>query len=256
MRRLCVRLCLRRRRPLTSQFDLPSREVLLRQAARLAALRGRVLRRAGVAHLGPVLDLGAGTGAVSGELVRRSRGPVVALDRRIEALGDREAFAGALPVAADGVALPFPNETFALVHAQLVFMWQRDARGLAAEIARALVPKGMLLAVEPDFGGLLEWPESIALRDVWESALCRAGADPRIGRKLPVLLESLGFRTRVDLLNAPSAPDGDRFVLLEELPLTELERRRVRDSRRQDELLPGEAKLVHLPFLFVSASRP
>lgn len=219
-------------------------------------MRGRILRRLGVAALGPVLDMGTGYGAVVPELVRRSRGPVLALDRSPKSFKDPEVFAGALPVRGDGTALPFPDELFALVHVQLVFMWQTFAAPLAGEIARVLRPGGTLLAVEPDYGGLVEWPNSIAARTLWESALERAGADPRVGRKLPSLFESLGLRIRIDLPNVPSSPDPDRFDLLQTLPLSDPEQKLLADCRKQDRALKAEEKFVHLPVFFISATKP
>lgn len=235
--------------------DLPSQELLVRQAERLSALRGRILRRLGVARLGPVLDLGAGHGALTSELVRRSRGGVVALDRRRGILGGTSAFDGAHLVVGDGKALPFSDECFDLVVVQLVFLWERDHMGLALEIARVLRPSGTLLAVEPDFGGLIEWPGAISLRDIWLAALCRAGADPLVGRKLAGVFESAGLRSRVDLFSAPSPPDSDRFELLAGLPMTETEKARLEACRRADSMLEQEKKMVHLPFFFVSGSK-
>ncbi len=237
-------------------FDLPSESLLVRQSERLSALRSRILRRLSIARLGPVLDLGAGHGAVVGELVRRSRGPVVALDRRLEPFRNVKSFAGALCVRGDGISLPFSDSVFAFVHLQLVFLWQKDPAALASEIVRVLHPGGSILAIEPDFGALMEWPESVALRGLWMHALERAGADPRVGRKLPVLLSSLGLKVRVDLLNGTSEADADRFELLGGLPLTTEEQERLEVCRIEDKRLSGERKLVHLPYVFTSASRP
>lgn len=260
-------LCLRRRgevswcRPTADDVheatpDLPSSELLERQAQRLSALRGRVLRRLGVAHLGPVLDLGAGQGAVTGELLRRSRGPVVALDRRAEALHSSGSFEGALRVAADGKALPFADDSFALVYLQVVLLWDCDPRAVIGEVARVLRPGGVAVAVEPDYGGLIEWPEEIALSALWRAALSRAGADPLVGRKLPGLFHAAGFEVQVDLLSAPSAADADRFELLGELLLTEEERADLERCRKADRELRAAEKLVHLPFLFVTGKKP
>ncbi len=58
------------------------------------------------------------------------------------------------------------------------------------EIYRVLQPKGMLVAIEPDYGGMIEYPPEIATGDLWIAALSRAGADPCIGRKLPSILHT------------------------------------------------------------------
>lgn len=236
--------------------DLPSLELLERQAERLSALRGRILRRLGVAHLGPVLDLGAGLGAVTGELVRRSKGPVVAADRRTAVLGAAKSLDGALRVAAEGKALPFADKSFELVYLQLVLLWERDPGAVIGEVARVLRPGGVALAVEPDYGGLMEWPKGIALSELWRAALSRAGADSLVGRKLPASFHAAGLEVQVDLLGAPSPADSDRFELLGGLPLTEEERAGLERRREADRELRAEQKLVHLPFVFVTGRKP
>ena len=62
------------------------KQLLTEQAAWLAPARARLLRRVAIAHRQRVLDLGAGPGAVTPELVRRSGGLVVALDVDLDAL--------------------------------------------------------------------------------------------------------------------------------------------------------------------------
>ncbi len=246
--RLCLRLC--RGRGVTAA-DLPSPEALEAQAARLAGMRSRLLRQAGVAHLGPVLDLGAGYGAVTGELRRRAKGPVVALDRRREAL----AHAGPPAVAADAHALPFSRGAFAAVFCQLVFLWLADLPRALAEIDRVLAPGGTLLAIEPDYGGLVEHPADLALGEVWRAAIARAGGDPLAGRHLVARLGEAGYHAETRLLPSLAAPDGTRFDVLAGLPLEPAERARVDAARRAEQALPPGAAVIHLPFFFVLARR-
>ena len=114
---------------------------------------------------------------------------------------------------------------------------------------------GALVSIEPDYGGMIEHPEELALRDVWIAALRRAGADPLVGRKLPGVLAAAGFRVRVDLVDRLEPPADARFRLLEELPLDESQRRRLEAARRFDAGCPAWAKTVHLPFFLVSAEK-
>ena len=120
---------------------------------------------------------------------RRSGGEVVALDCRQNVLAsDPQSFAGADRVCGDALRLPFADGTFDLVFCQFTFLWI-DARSAVKEIHRVLQPEGVLVAIEPDYGGMMEYPPEIAARDLWITALNRAGADPCIGRKLPGMLE-------------------------------------------------------------------
>jgi len=254
--RVRVRLCWRR--PLTTRPlrpELPAEAVLSAQAEALAAMRSRLLRRVGIAHRGPVLDLGAGSGAVTAELVRRSRGPVVAFDRHPDALAGSPAHQVAV---GEATALPFGDASFALVFAQCVFLWNGvDTRAaILAEVRRVLSPRGVLLAVEPDWGGAMEHPEAIAIAPVASDALARAGADPKVGRRLPSELRRAGFDVRVELFPEIGTTPAGRYALLEGLPFTEAERARVREARAAEARLPPGETLVHVPFVFVTATRP
>ncbi|MFN2111172.1 MAG: class I SAM-dependent methyltransferase, partial [Anaerolineae bacterium] len=88
------------------KYDLPAPEMLVQQAEWLAPARGRLFRQIRIARRKCVLDLGAGYGAVTGELVRRARGPVVALDCATAALREGvAAFAGAQRTGGDALRL-------------------------------------------------------------------------------------------------------------------------------------------------------
>lgn len=215
----------------------------------LAPMRARLLRRAGVAHRGPVLDLGAGWGIVTEELARRARGPVVALDRDPGAVVEL----GPRGVLGDAQRLPFEEAQFDLVFCQQVLMWLPDLDRAMAEIRRVLRPGGVLVALEPDYGGMMEHPEGIAIAAVWAAALARAGADPRVGRRLAPAAARAGFDVGCDLLAAPAPADGGRFDLLEGLPLTADERACVESAARAQADLPRGAAFVHLPFVCITA---
>lgn len=236
--------------------ELPAQNLLEEQAAWLAPVRARLLRRVGVAHRKRVLDLGAGFGAVTGELVRRSGGPVAALDRSWTALShDIAPFAGAGRVCGQAETLPFTAASFELVFCQLVLMWVSPAETIQ-EIKRVLRPGGVLVACEPDYGGMIEYPPEISTKALWLPALRRAGADPLIGRKLPGLLAAQGFEVRVDLLPELVPPSPLRFELLRGLPLTPDEQKDLKGIEAQTAKI-GQAwqQVVHLPFVLVTATK-
>lgn len=262
MRRLRVRVCLRGRGEVTAiaptpatDFSLPPPELLARQAAWLAPARARLLRRVHVARRRRVLDLGCGWGAVAGELVRRAGGTVVALDRNHAALAaDPAPFAGARRVCADAARLPFADAAFDLVFCQFALLWiQFDV--VLPEVRRVLAPGGALVALEPDYGGLVEHPPQIAARDLWLAALRRAGADPEVGRKLPGMLADLGFDVRVDLLDRLGPAEGARREFLRGLPLAPDEQAALVAIERAEASVAPRARVAHLPVFLVTAVR-
>ncbi len=235
-------------------YSLPSEELLREQAAWLAPARSRLLRRADIARRQNVLDLGCGSGAVTGELVRRAGGKVTALDCREDVFTEYAAsFAGAACVCGRAEALPLADHTFDLVFCQFAFLWF-DAPAAVREIRRVLAPGGALVALEPDYGGMIEYPPEIALGDVWTDALRRAGADPCVGRKLPVLLSHAGFRVHVDLPDRLMPPSPLRFRMIEGLPLMPDEKKTLRKAEKHDAEMGDAPRVVHLPVFFLHAT--
>ena len=238
-----------------NQCNLFSAESLCRQAEWLAAARARALRTIGIAHRETILDLGCGCGAVTGELSRRSGGEVVAFDCRRDVLAEHpQSFVGAERICGDAIALPFADASFDLVFCQFTLLWT-DAAAVAQEIHRVIRPKGVLLAIEPDYGGMIEHPPEIATRDLWIAALTRAGADPNVGRKLPGILRAPDWNVEVDLLNRLMPPSPLRFDLLRELPLTDAEKQRLSSLQAADAAIAESAKVVHLPMFIVIGER-
>ncbi len=240
------------------KYDLPAPEMLAQQAAWLAPARGRLFRQVGIARRKRVLDLGAGYGAVTGELVRRAGGMVVALDRVVMALREgAAAFGGASRTGGDALWLPFADAVFDLVFTQLTLLWVQPVTRALDEIRRVLRPGGALVALEPDYGGMIEYPPEIAARELWLSALKRAGADPLIGRALPGLLAARGFTVTVGFFESLYAPSPARFDFLRDLPLTTTEALTLETI--ETEALGRHspwAQIAHLPFFLAAALKP
>jgi SAM-dependent methyltransferase len=246
--------------------SLPTAALLRQQAEWLAPMRARLLRRVAIARRASVLDLGAGYGAVSHELARRASGQVVALDLALAPLltipaapatPDYDTPADAVRcVCADGSCLPFPNAAFDLVFCQCFLMWAAAPAGVVAEVGRVVQPGGVFVAIEPDYGGMIEHPPAIATRELWLAALERAGATPHAGRMLPGWLEVCGFEVQVDLLPGMLPPSSARFEFLRGLPLTRKERAALRRIEKKDRAL-GETwqRIAHLPFIMVTGTR-
>jgi ubiquinone/menaquinone biosynthesis C-methylase UbiE len=234
---------------------LPARTLAITHNQWLADARARLLRSAGIARARRVLEIGAGWGVCAKELSQRSSGEVVLLDR------DATALRGSAPLlapnvhrlAADAHHLPFAADSFDLVFAQCVFLWlARPARALG-EAARVLKPGGSLAAIEPDYGGLMEWPPDIESRPLWIDALRRAGADPLIGRKLPAWMREAGLEVEVKFFERLEPARHERWDLLAELPFTDEQQQRLEAIRRC--ALRLDQADVHLPYWLVSGRK-
>lgn len=144
-----------------------------------------------------VLDVGAGTGALADELVRRL-GPagvaaaepsprfVAGLRARLEGVDVREAPAE---------ALPWPDESFDAAFAQLVISFVGDPPAAAAELARVVRPGGVVAVCMWDEEGL----ELAAPLRAARLAAAPPGAPPpplryRTAEELQALLAGAGLR--------------------------------------------------------------
>jgi len=234
--------------------SLPPRELLDQQSDWLAPARTRLLRRIQIAHCRNVLDLGCGRQAVTPELARRSSGTVVAADIDPQVFAARSEVSPTFQtVCCDAARLPFRPGSFDLVFCQFTLLWF-DAERAIREIHRVLKPGGSLVALEPDYGGLIEYPDEIITAHLWHASLRRAGADPRIGRRLPGMLAEGGFEVRVDLLDRLTPPSAIRFDFLRGLPLTDAEAEDLDAVVAADGNCDDAERVVHLPVFLVTAT--
>ena len=231
---------------------LPSAQLLSLQSQWLAPARSRLLRKAGIGRRRHVLDLGCGRGDVTAELARRCAGNVVGLDLCLDHVPNSPDVSLAV---GDACRLPFADGAFDMVFCQFVFLWS-DAAYVADEAFRVLTPGGVLVAIEPDYGGMIEYPAELAVRDLWLDALTSAGANPIVGRTLPPLLHAAGFRVEVELLDRLAPPAAERFKYLEEMDLNTHVRQRLAAAERADREISANAKVAHLPLFLTTAFRP
>ena len=144
-------------------------------------------RRALVAGIDPgpdqrVLDVAAGTGLVSAELVRQGAGQVVALDQSEAMLGRARTRAARDPglaqrvtfVAGEAERLPFADGEFDALSFTYLLRYVDDRAATMRELARVVAPGGRI--------GMLEFgvPSQPVLRAAWR-AYTRVGL-PAVGR--------------------------------------------------------------------------
>lgn len=227
----------------------PAIDVARRTSDELASVRARLLRAADIARRRMVIDLGAGHGVVVDELRRRCDGEVVAVDRRASPPG----FVGRWE-RADARALPFAARSVDLVFAQHLFLWIDDFAAVLRELGRVLDRGGVLAAIEPDFGGMIEQPAAIAIAPVWRAALARAGARVDAGSALASALGHAGWSVQVQLAAAPNPPDPERHRRLAGLPLSADEQQILARAAAAEAKTPPGACVVHVPYFAILAA--
>jgi len=174
--------------------------------------RTRLLRKADILSRGQVLDLGTGTGEMLAELRRRTRGEVVGFDLDTGALG----LAEKPVIRGDAAVLPFGDGAFDLIFTQMFFLWICDPEDVIAEIHRALRPGCYLVvAAEPDYDGLVTFPNTSEELASFIAGIEEEGADMRIGRKLGGLLTAAGFTAEAGTHPCnPLTDDGSGFAYI------------------------------------------
>jgi SAM-dependent methyltransferase len=240
---------------------LPGVELARLQCEWLRGARSRLLRAAGIQQARRILDLGCGWGLTTVEIAERCDATIIGVDRSEQAI---EFARSQLPkltspkvafLLADSTCVPLEAASIDIIITQCSLMWMPDPSTVLAECNRLLVPGGRVVAIEPDYGGLMEWPASITSRDVWLSALTTAGADPLMGRKLPILLEQAGFQVSSYMLDRYEPASCEYLLFLDEIIDDAVQRKALEHIRTELERLRSGQFVVHLPFWMQVATK-
>jgi len=235
--------------------DLPTAAQAQQLSQWLAGPRSRALRRAMIGHRHHVLEVGAGHCVVTSELAHRCPGRVTALDRRADVLTNCTTPEVSF-VAGDATQLPFPSASFDLVFFQNTLLWMADLEGAIAESWRVLQSGGVVVTLEPDYGGMMEHPDW-GIRELWISSLSQAGADPLIGRKLPSICEDAGLEPWVELAHIPQPAQAEALKLLDDLPLTNKQCEIAENVQNYLASAEGQWPIfLHVPYFLVVATKP
>lgn len=185
------------------------------QAGWTQSTRAWIYRQVGLARADAVLDVGCGTGALTGSLIRWGPARVIGVDIDAQTLAfARERRDGAAYVQGDAHRLPFPDHSFDVVCCHFLLLWLANpARGVR-EMARVLRTGGYVAAcAEPDYGGRIDYPPALASLGRWQTeALRRQGAEPETGRRLGELFVAAGLQTTAGVMAGRWDCAGDRAV--------------------------------------------
>ncbi|MDX6431939.1 MAG: hypothetical protein QOE54_4305 [Streptosporangiaceae bacterium] len=184
----------------TTGGGLPAELARLEAQAELSfAEELRILREAGVgtSGSGPLLEIGAGSGAVTRRLRDALPGlPLIAADIDPDLLA-YAADSGATLLVADGARLPLPDASVGSVLLRYVLQHVADPSAVLAETRRVLRPGGSIAVTEVDGScwGLADpaYPELAAIHGKMAAAQQAAGGDRTIGRRLTRLLRGVGY---------------------------------------------------------------
>ena len=177
------------------------------QALETAEERIPLYLEVGLKDANLILDVGCGSGIVTRDIARLTKGKVVGID------GSNDMIEVAEKVLKDyknvelrvsgAEKLPFDDNTFDVVTCNLLLMWADNPQKVVNEMARVTKPDGKVLAsLEPDYGGKLHWPEHPKVDPIFAGkAIIERGGDPRIGRKLRLLFVRAGLETKVGIGN-------------------------------------------------------
>lgn len=173
----------------------------LRQAKWTQATRNQLYRRANLLRAERVLDVGCGTGAITQELARRTRGETIGVDLDPAMVSFARQTAPEVRFEqGDALDLAFPDGHFEVVCCHFLLLWVTDALRAVCEMARVTGPGGsVLICAEPDYGARIDWPD-MPLSQWQVEGLRRQGADPLIGRKLRQLLSLAHLQGDVGVL--------------------------------------------------------
>jgi SAM-dependent methyltransferase len=177
------------------------------QALETAEERLPLYLKVGLKDARLILDVGCGSGFVTRDIARLTKGTVIAMDGSLSLLTFAhkilKEYTNITFCMGDAQQLCFADNTFDLVTCNLLLMWADDPQMVVNEMTRVIKPKGKILAsLEPDYGGKIHWPENKKVDPLFAGeAIRKKGGDPHIGRKLRKLFITAGLDTVIGIGN-------------------------------------------------------
>lgn len=151
---------------------------------------------AGIPDAESVLDVGSGTGVLTGEIANMGINLPVGIDIRFQFAEQAVEYAPKSQFTiSDAHHLPFKNQTFDASFCHYVLMWVADPSSVLKQMIRVTKSGSAVLALaEPDYGGRIDHPSGLEIINEWQTkSLRQQGADPHCGRKLKRLFHQAGL---------------------------------------------------------------
>jgi SAM-dependent methyltransferase len=150
-----------------------------------------------------LLDVGCGPGTITADLARAiAPGTVTAVEYVAVALDLARAelasqgIANAVFAVADVHQLPYPDDSFDVVHAHQVLQHIADPVQALREMRRVCRPGGLVAVRDSDYAGMLWYPEVTGLHawnDLYHRVARANGGEPDAGRRLLSWARASGF---------------------------------------------------------------
>jgi ubiquinone/menaquinone biosynthesis C-methylase UbiE len=150
-----------------------------------------------------VLDVGCGPGTITVDMAARvAPGQVTAIDAAaavIEEAGVLAAEQGVTNIefaVADLYSLPYPDNSFDVVHAHQVLQHLADPVAALGEMGRVCRAGGVVAARDADYAAMVWYPENPSLYDwlaTYRAVAHANGAEPDAGRRLLSWARRAGF---------------------------------------------------------------
>jgi len=166
------------------------------QAQWTRALRLYFFELLNIQQMEKILDMGCGTGALLPDLQSLSPADIFGSDILEEHLLVAQQTCPECNLnSADVHHLPYPDNIYDMVLSHYFLMWVGNPAKALEEMIRITKPGGYIVAfAEPDYGGRIDFPpEFFNMGEYQISGLLKAGADPKMGRKLPSLFLDSGL---------------------------------------------------------------
>jgi SAM-dependent methyltransferase len=159
--------------------------------------REYIFKRTGCSSSSRILDVGCGTGVISGELIQSQIEDIIGIDLSLDFLNQAASLRPEIQLnIADAHEMPFNDQVFDGTFCHYLLMWVADPAKVIHEMKRVTkLGRAVMALAEPDYGGRIDYPEPLTKLNEWQTtALKNQGANPFMGRKLKALFHQAGFK--------------------------------------------------------------